>query len=199
MRRRLPIDLGVAGGGNVMKTKLIFTIIVILAVVFLSTPAWANTYGNRSGDHFGDGRYDHHFNGDRYGHYFGGERINGYSGYHRPRHFYGYHGYHRHRHHRYPFYFHLGWLFWSPPPPIYIYREYPRTIIYRDKYIYDSRPEDYSGSDNRRPANLKPCLQTREYTTTIIIEGKTVEAYGNRCLQPDGSWRYGPARPVPDI
>ena len=38
------------------------------------------------------------------------------------------------------------------------------------------------------------CLQEREYTNKVIIGGKTVDAYGSACLQPDGSWRYGPAR-----
>lgn len=38
------------------------------------------------------------------------------------------------------------------------------------------------------------CLQEREYTNKVIVGGKTVDAYGTACLQPDGSWRYGPAR-----
>ncbi|UCC55922.1 MAG: hypothetical protein JSU75_11355 [Gammaproteobacteria bacterium] len=38
------------------------------------------------------------------------------------------------------------------------------------------------------------CLQEREYTNKVIVGGKTVDAYGTACLQPDGSWRYGPSR-----
>jgi len=38
----------------------------------------------------------------------------------------------------------------------------------------------------RRPAN--ECLQVREYQTEIVIGGRTVPAYGDACLQPDGSW-----------
>ncbi len=38
----------------------------------------------------------------------------------------------------------------------------------------------------------------REYQTKITVDGKNVEAYGDACLQPDGSWRRGPPKPVPD-
>jgi hypothetical protein len=33
------------------------------------------------------------------------------------------------------------------------------------------------------------CLQVREYQTEVVIGGKTVPAYGDACLQPDGSWQ----------
>ena len=39
------------------------------------------------------------------------------------------------------------------------------------------------------------CLQEREYRSKIMVGGKQVEGYGTACLQPDGSWRYGPAQP----
>ncbi len=53
---------------------------------------------------------------------------------------------------------------------------YPATEVYR-----------YSDSS---------CLQEREYQTTVIVGGREVEAYGTACLQPDGSWRRGPAQLV---
>jgi len=40
------------------------------------------------------------------------------------------------------------------------------------------------------------CLQEREYQTKVIVGGKQVDAYGSACLQPDGSWRRGPAQLV---
>lgn len=40
------------------------------------------------------------------------------------------------------------------------------------------------------------CLMTREYQTEIVVGGELVPAYGEACLQPDGSWYRGPA--VPD-
>ena len=33
------------------------------------------------------------------------------------------------------------------------------------------------------------CLQTREYQTEIVIDGRYVPAYGQACLQADGSWK----------
>lgn len=33
------------------------------------------------------------------------------------------------------------------------------------------------------------CLQVREYQTEIVVGGNTVPAYGDACLQPDGSWK----------
>jgi hypothetical protein len=41
---------------------------------------------------------------------------------------------------------------------------------------------------------VSPCLQQREYQTKITVGGKQVQGYGTACLQPDGSWRYGPAQ-----
>ncbi|WP_321392331.1 hypothetical protein [Emcibacter sp.] len=41
------------------------------------------------------------------------------------------------------------------------------------------------------------CLQEREYQTTITVGNETVPAYGTACLQPDGSWKFGPAKQVP--
>jgi hypothetical protein len=38
------------------------------------------------------------------------------------------------------------------------------------------------------------CLQEREYRSKIMVGGKQVDGYGTACLQPDGSWRYGPAQ-----
>ncbi len=37
----------------------------------------------------------------------------------------------------------------------------------------------------------------REYQARIVVGGREVEAYGDACLQPDGSWRTGPPKLVP--
>lgn len=39
------------------------------------------------------------------------------------------------------------------------------------------------------------CLQQREYQSRVTVGGRSVDAYGTACLQPDGSWRYAPAEP----
>ncbi len=51
----------------------------------------------------------------------------------------------------------------------------------------------------RAPEPAYSCLQTREYQTRITVGGKEVDAYGTACLQPDGSWRHGPAMLVPQF
>jgi len=66
------------------------------------------------------------------------------------------------------------------------YYSYPAPRPYRNAY---PATETYSYSDDS-------CLQEREYTTTVLIGGRNVEAYGTACLQPDGSWQRGPAEPV---
>lgn len=43
------------------------------------------------------------------------------------------------------------------------------------------------------------CLQTREYQTTIDIDGIAREAYGTACLQPDGAWLMGAPEPVDEV
>ncbi|VAX08461.1 hypothetical protein MNBD_ALPHA03-925 [hydrothermal vent metagenome] len=45
--------------------------------------------------------------------------------------------------------------------------------------------------------NNNACQQVREYQTTITVGGQSVPAYGQSCLQPDGSWKLGPAIPEP--
>lgn len=42
------------------------------------------------------------------------------------------------------------------------------------------------------------CLQVREYQTTITVGGQAVPAYGQSCLQADGSWKLGPAIAEPN-
>ncbi len=42
------------------------------------------------------------------------------------------------------------------------------------------------------------CLQIREYQTTITVGGEEKAAYGDACLMPDGSWRLGAPKLVPE-
>lgn len=45
------------------------------------------------------------------------------------------------------------------------------------------------------PYSVDTCLQEREYQTTVVVGGKNVPADVRACLQPDVSWRHGPATP----
>jgi len=68
---------------------------------------------------------------------------------------------------------------------------------YHDSYAPapTSPREGYSTTEYSRISSTEgTCLQEREYQNKVIIGGRTVDAYGTACLQPDGSWRYGPAQ-----
>lgn len=58
-------------------------------------------------------------------------------------------------------------------------------------------PQQSFGQPFAANQGVGQCLQVREYQTTIIVGGVQREAYGNACLQPDGSWRQGPAVLLP--
>lgn len=65
-----------------------------------------------------------------------------------------------------------------------------------DGVSYDRYPQTsntYPATDSYRYSD-NTCLQEREYQTTVFVGGKEVDAYGTACLQPDGSWRRGPAQ-----
>ena len=72
---------------------------------------------------------------------------------------------------------------------------YPRsTVVYErieqmPTVIMTKRDSEFAGHN---------CLMTREYTTTITIDGVDKEAYGTRCMTADGSWVLGRAKFMPD-
>lgn len=86
---------------------------------------------------------------------------------------------------------------------------------YRDSGYRDYRPEYYPRSTviyervERLPTVVtttprfesefsgQGCRMTREYTTTIHIDGVDREAYGTRCLTADGSWILGRPKFIP--
>ncbi len=79
---------------------------------------------------------------------------------------------------------------YDPPPRAYRRYRYPRRY-------YDYRPPRVEYRVYRR-SEAPRCLQEREYQTTVIIDGREIEAYGTACLQADGSWRRGAANLVPE-
>ena len=85
-----------------------------------------------------------------------------------------------------------GWL------PTRIYR-HPPTFHVVPQVRYVVRPTPPLRITPTRPLTTLPpgCLMIREYQTRIIIDGREVEAYGDACMQSDGSWRRGPPKLVP--
>ena len=49
----------------------------------------------------------------------------------------------------------------------------------------------------QRAALPAGCLMIREYQTKFIVGGKKVDAYGDACLQANGSWERGAPKLVP--
>jgi len=65
------------------------------------------------------------------------------------------------------------------PPARYVQ---PRLAVIAPRASYQPRASSR--------AQLPPeCLMIREYQTRIIVDGKEVEAYGDACVQADGSLR----------
>ncbi len=84
--------------------------------------------------------------------------------------------------------------YYDPPRPYRSHRHHRRDYEYdQPRVVYREVAPTYRAAV---PSNH--CLQEREYQTTVVIGGKEVAAYGTACLQPDGSWRRGAAKLVPD-
>lgn len=84
----------------------------------------------------------------------------------------GHHHGRRHRHDR-----GISGLFmfdFSPPPP-------PRRVIVVPPPVHVQPAPVY--------VQPPPRAYCREYTSTVLVNGRPVESYGTACLQPDGSWR----------
>ena len=76
-----------------------------------------------------------------------------------------------------------------------VYVERPVETVVREVPVYEQPRQRYYNQQparyNQQPAQNSSCLQTREYQTTIEVGGQVVPAYGQACLQPDGSWKHG--------
>ena len=71
--------------------------------------------------------------------------------------------------------------------PLATYSE-PTTVyrIVESPPVYQSPPP----AATLPPSGLPPgCGHTREFQTQIVIDGRTVPAYGTACQMPDGTWR----------
>lgn len=70
----------------------------------------------------------------------------------------------------------------------------PQVVVVKE----ESSRAPYAETSPSVPQPAGDCLQEREYQTTITIGGQEHEAYGTACLMPDGSWRMGAPRLVPE-
>lgn len=163
--------------------------LVLTLCAVLPATALAGGYGGRH--HFG-AHYQHHSHGGDGGVLLAGLLIGGLAGYliSEDRHYrrraypayrYDYYPHHNEPYHRGRYY---GYGYRSRT-----YREYvpvrpaPRRVVVRQN-------ADFAGHD---------CRMTREYTTTIEIDGQQHNAYGTKCMTADGSWVLGRPRIAPEF
>lgn len=73
-----------------------------------------------------------------------------------------------------------------PAAPVYAQPQQP----YYGQQQQPAQPQ-YNYQPQQTAAQNSSCLQSREYQTTIEIGGESVPAYGQACLQQDGSWKFG--------
>lgn len=167
-----------------MKPRKTLLTVAALAAALVCAPVWAGggghggRGGNQYGGHYG-GHYGSHYGGRNYypRHYYGGNYYSGTDVFLGAT---------------------LGFVLGAAlTPPVY-YAPPPPRVVYRDEYVYAPPPRvvyrEPATVVYREPPRDASCLQTREYTTTVTIDGRQVEAWGTRCLRPDGTWSYGPAR-----
>ncbi len=178
---------------------LVFLVAVL--VIGAADPRHALAGGHGKHQHRGHGNQGHQYQGGykhHGGHYYGRKRHGGYK-YGHKRHYrqlyfyghaqyYGSKGYYGHQYYYPPYYI-------TPYRTVYAQ---PRARYIQPQVTYIQPKVDY-----RRPAPaeapLPPeCIMTREYQTSVAVGGKYIDAYGDACLQADGSWKRGPAKIVPD-
>ncbi len=149
---------------------------VLLSVVFIS-PGWADGWRYSGYGHHHGG---HYYQGHHYGRYYGGDMALA---------------------------FLTGMVFVGIVSDFFEYseRSYPasRTTVYVDSDDRIITPRRWLRPQwqQRRQRMIRPefndCLMTREYTTTVNVDGKKRQAYGTRCMRADKSWVLGPTKLVP--
>ena len=101
----------------------------------------------------------------------------------------------------------LAVLSLAVPPPKAVYHRHPRPVggwVPRYRRIIHTVPQARQHYQFNVPAQAvrtrgpvplpRPCLMIREYQTQVVVGGRAAEAYGDACLQADGSWRLGPPK-----
>lgn len=71
------------------------------------------------------------------------------------------------------------------PPTRVVYQPVERVPV----VVKETHDSEFAGDE---------CVMTREYTTTINVNGVEREAYGTRCMTTNGGWILGKAKLMPD-
>jgi len=93
----------------------------------------------------------------------------------------------------YPSSYYYGPSYYRPRTRV-VYVQQPVQTVIQQAPSYQYQPQQGGATNYQyqpQQSQDASCLQVREYTTTIEIGGESVPAYGEACLQPDGSWKFG--------
>ncbi len=183
-----------------MNVKTITSALIVSVLGFSMGMPAITLAGDRNHDRHGSGhsgghghKQDRHFkrNHKRHNKRHYGYNKHKYKGHHYPR-YYGHRGYGRNYYYdddNDELLFGLitgGILGYALNQSQHNQRQYNQRQ-YNQRYDYPPAPDTYRQSGGN-------CLQQREYQTTVNVGGRSVDAYGTACLQPDGSWTHSPPR-----
>lgn len=88
---------------------------------------------------------------------------------------------------------------WRPAYPRQVYRETVRVVPGPRRYVQIVPTWRRVVVQETSEFPGYHCRMTREYTTSIVIDGSRRAAYGTKCLIANGSWVLGPAKLVPQF
>jgi len=168
------------------------SVLATVMTVILAVPggAWADGGRNDNGWNKGGYKGNPHYNNKSYGHYQGQSGYYPYNSYY-PCNNCGNHSHNNHNHDNNLWIGLLGGGILGYALGAYQHSNTAEPAYYPPAGTATSAPTE-TRYETTYPGNT--CLQQREYQTKITVGGKQVQGYGTACLQPDGSWRYGPAQ-----
>ena len=152
-----------------MKTRKTLLTLLISSLLAATSPGAIASGGHRGGHHGG------HHGGGHVGDIATGLIIGGVFGYLINEDRYRYNNSYAYRDYRYDDY--------ARSPDVY------EQVEPLPKVLITERDSEFAGHN---------CTMTREYTTTITINGVDKEAYGTRCMTADGGWVLGRPKLIPD-
>jgi hypothetical protein len=161
-----------------------FAATALIGILALAMSAAVSSPAVAGGKHYGygyHGGYGHHGHGHYGHHYYGAAVAVGLAG------------------------LVVGWLlhdadyYYAPPRTVYV--PAPVRTVYVPapvRTVYVPATVRYAGPTAQARPLPPGCLMIREYQTRITVGGRQVDAYGDACLQADGSWRRFAPKLVPE-
>ncbi len=149
-------------------------------------------YKRHHGHHHHYGHRGHRGHWRHWGHHRHGYRHHRRSSVHFDFSFYG------HRPHYGPSYGYTR--HYGPPQVVYVQPPPVQWVQPRPQFVSPPPVQQPLVQQQWAPAPAKlpeGCRMVREFQTQVVVGGELVDAYGDVCLKPDGTWERGPAKIVP--